>query len=205
MARTKSIHNRAELIEEAAVELFSRYGYERTSIEDIAKHLGIGKGSVYLEFRTKEEILMRVIEKYAVKIQAMMDERTENLTGSPLEGLKETFLLCALTVYDYVTRDIHTPEALLYTSLQLKPRFSAHYVRKRERVMKFLKRAAEAGEISKEKANEETAITFLMATSSIFPPYFNNYNESEKRITREELEASAKSLLNVFVNGLRNS
>lgn len=205
MARTKSIHNRAELIEEAAVELFSRYGYERTSIEDIAKHLGIGKGSVYLEFRTKEEILMRVIEKYAVKIQSMMDERTDNIEGSPLEALKETFHMCALMVYDYVTRDIHTPEALLYTSLQFKPRFSPFYVRKRQRVLKFLKRAAEAGEISLKKADEKTAITFLMAVSTIFPPYYNNYTESETRMTRAELDANAKSLLDMVVDGLRET
>ncbi|MCC6980819.1 MAG: TetR/AcrR family transcriptional regulator [Candidatus Melainabacteria bacterium] len=205
MARTKSIHNRAELIEEAAVELFSRYGYERTSIEDIAKHLGIGKGSVYLEFRTKEEILMRVVEKHALKIQAMMDERTENIKGSPLESLKDTFLMCALMVYDYVTRDFHTPEALLYTSLQFKPRFSAFYVKKRERVLKFLKRAAEAGEISPKKANEKTAITFLMGAASLFPPYFNNYTESEQRMTRDELEQNAKALLKILVNGLRET
>lgn len=204
MARTKSIHNRGELIEEAAVELFSRYGYERTSIEDIAKHLGIGKGSVYLEFRTKEDILMRVIERYAVKIQSMMDEKTENIKGSPLESLKETFHSCALMVYDYVTRDIHTPEALLYTSLQFKPRFTEFYIRKRERVLKFLKKAAEAGEISQKKANEKTAVTFLMAVSSIFPPYFNNYTESETRMTRAELDASAKQLLDMVVGGLRD-
>jgi len=205
MARTKSIHNRAELIEEAAVELFSRYGYERTSIEDIAKHLGIGKGSVYLEFRTKEEILMRVIEKYAVKIQSMMDERADNIKGSPLEALKETFQMCSLMVYDYVTRDIHTPEALLYTSLQFKQRFSPFYVRKREHVLKFLKQAAAAGEISHKKANDATAVTFLMAVSSIFPPYFNNYTESEKRMTRDELKASSKLLLGMVVDGLRAS
>ncbi len=205
MARTKSIHNRAELIEEAAVELFSRYGYERTSIEDIAKHLGIGKGSVYLEFRTKEEILMRVIEKYAVKIQSMMDERTDNIKGSPLEALKETFQMCSLMVYDYVTRDIHTPEALLYTSLQFKQRFSPFYVRKREHVLKFLKQAAAAGEINHKKANDATAVTFLMAVSSIFPPYFNNYTESEKRMTRDELKASSKLLLGMVVDGLRAS
>lgn len=205
MARTKSIHNRAELIEEAAVELFSHYGYERTSIEDIAKHLGIGKGSVYLEFRTKEEILMRVVEKYAIKIQSMMDERTEHIKGSPLECLKETFHICALMVYDYVTRDIHTPEALLYTSLQFKPRFTAFYVRKRERVLKFLKSAAEAGEISHSKVNDQTAITFLMAISSIFPPYFNNYTESETRMTREELDVGAKALLDMVVDGLRET
>jgi AcrR family transcriptional regulator len=205
MARTKAIPNRAELIVEAAVELFARYGYERTSIDDIAKHLGIGKGSVYLDFRTKEEILMAIIEGHATKIQALMDEKVANIKGSPLECLKGMFQTCALTVYDNVTRDIHTPEALLHTSLQFKPRFTPFYVRKRERVLKVLKLAAEAGEIPSNKANEDTAIAVLMAVSSLFPPYLNNYTESDVRITRDELERKAKILLDIVVAGLKAS
>lgn len=205
MARTKAIPNRAELILEAAVELFSRYGYERTSIDDIAKHLGIGKGSVYLEFRTKEDILMRIIECYAKRIQAMMDERVENLQGSPLECLQDMFETCSTTVFDYVTRDIHTPEALLHTSLQCKARFAPFYVQKRDRVLKILKLAAEAGEIPKSRATEETAVAFLMAISSLFPPYFNNYTETEARMTREELQKRAKTVLDIVIAGLRHS
>lgn len=205
MARTKAIHNRAELIVETAIELFSRYGYERTSIEDIAKHLGIGKGSIYLEFRTKEEILMKIIECHALRIQAAMDERMENLEGSPLDCLRQMFECCVLTVHDNVTRDIHTPEALLHTSLQFKPRFKPFYVRKRERVMKILNMAVEAGEIPKEKATEETAIAFLMMMSSLFPPYFNNYTETEARITRDELQQRAKIILDIAIAGLKES
>lgn len=203
MARTKSIPDRAEKIVEAAIELFSRYGYERTSIEDIARHLGIGKGSVYLDFRTKEDILMRIIETHAMRIQESLDQRMQNLEGSPLECLRDMFAMCAITVYDNVTRDIHTPETLLHTSLQFKPRFAHFYVRKRERVLKLLKLAAEAGEIEPEKACEENAIAFLMAISSLFPPYFNNYTESDGQITRAELEKRAKQVLDLVVSGLR--
>lgn len=203
MARTKSIPDRAEKIVEAAMELFSRYGYERTSIEDIAKHLSIGKGSVYLDFRTKEEILMRIIEMHAMKIQKAMDDRMENVEGSPLDCLRDMFTSCTMQVYDNVTRDIHTPEALLHTSLQFKPRFTQFYARKRERVLKMLKLAAEAGEISPEKATEDTAIAFLMAISSLFPPYFNNYTESDAQITRDELQRRSEMVLGIVVAGLR--
>lgn len=205
MARTKAIPNRAELILEAAIELFSRYGYERTSIDDIAKHLGIGKGSVYLEFRTKEDILMRIIECYATRIQAMMDERVENIEGSPLQCLRDMFETCSTLVFDHVTRDIHTPEALLHTSLQCKARFGPFYVRKRDRVLKVLKLAAEAGEIPKSRATEETAVAFLMAISSLFPPYLNNYTETEARMTREELQKRAKTVLDIVIAGLKHT
>lgn len=204
MARTKSLENRAELIIEAAMTLFSRYGYERTSIEDIAKHLNIGKGSVYLEFKTKEEILMRIIEQHATTIQGMMSERIEKIKGSPLNALKELFHDCSLVVYDTITRDIHTPEALLHTSIQMKPKFKDFFIRKRKLVLSILKKAAEAKEIPQSRATEETAVIFLMTVAPLFPPYANNYDENENRITREELDHRAKKVLQMVVDGLRN-
>jgi AcrR family transcriptional regulator len=204
MARTKSNPNRADLIMEAAMELFSRYGYERTSIEDISKHLGIGKGSIYLEFRTKEDILLQIIERFATSIQSMMDEEVENCEGSPLATLKNIFVTSALAVYDRVSRDIHTPEGLLHTSMTLKARFRPFFVRKRERITKLLRMAAKAGEISEDIANEDTAVTLLMAVSSIYPPYYNNYTESEQRITREELESRAEQITTIVVEGLKS-
>lgn len=204
MARTKSLANRAELIVEAAIALFSRYGYERTSIEDIAKHLGIGKGSVYLEFKTKEDILMKIIEQHAIAVQALLQERIDNIKGSPLNALKELFQDCSLMVYDHVSRDIHTPEALLHTSLQVKSRFSEFFVRKRKMVLAVLKKAADAGEIPQSKATEEMAIVFLMTVAPLFPPYANNYTESNERITRDELKLRSKQVLELVVNGLKN-
>ena len=41
---------RAGRILDAAAELLLRWGYKRVSIEEIARHAGIGKGTVYLHF-----------------------------------------------------------------------------------------------------------------------------------------------------------
>ena len=41
---------------EAAVRLFSEKGFEKTSIEQLARAAGIGKGTVYSYFQTKTEI-----------------------------------------------------------------------------------------------------------------------------------------------------
>lgn len=203
MARTKSLPNRAELIVEAARELFSRYGYERTSIEDIAKHLNIGKGSVYLDFRTKEDILMRILEGYAQRISAATDELAQHTTRSPLAILQDIFETSILMVYEYVTKDIHTPEALLHTSAQAKIRFAEYFVRKRKNVTNLLIRAAEAGEIESSKANEDTALALLMGTSSLYPPYLDNFSESKERITKDALEKRTKILVSILIAGLR--
>lgn len=43
---------------ESAVQLFAKKGFEKTSIEDIAKMAGIGKATVYTYFSAKDEIFL---------------------------------------------------------------------------------------------------------------------------------------------------
>jgi AcrR family transcriptional regulator len=47
---------RREAILAAAYAQFTRYGYRRTSMEDIARELGLSRASLYREFANKEEI-----------------------------------------------------------------------------------------------------------------------------------------------------
>ncbi len=57
--------HKKEIIIHAAVKVFGRTGLERGKIADVAKEAGIGKGTVYEYFRSKEEIF-RAIEKYYI-------------------------------------------------------------------------------------------------------------------------------------------
>jgi AcrR family transcriptional regulator len=45
-----------ERIFDAATTLFARYGYKRTSMEDIAQEADLSRAALYLQFRNKEEI-----------------------------------------------------------------------------------------------------------------------------------------------------
>ncbi len=50
---------------DAAVEVFGSKGYHGATIDDIVALSGVGKGSVYRNFRSKEELLSRLLsEKY---------------------------------------------------------------------------------------------------------------------------------------------
>lgn len=46
-----------QAIMQAAMTLFSEKGFEKTSIEELAKAAGIGKGTIYGYFQTKSDIL----------------------------------------------------------------------------------------------------------------------------------------------------
>ncbi len=47
---------------ESAQRLFSRRGYERTSLSDIAKYAGVTRGAIYWHFENKEELLVGLID-----------------------------------------------------------------------------------------------------------------------------------------------
>ncbi|HEY8208380.1 MAG TPA: helix-turn-helix domain-containing protein, partial [Myxococcaceae bacterium] len=62
-----------ELLMEAAKRCFLLHGYRRTSIDDVAQEAGVAKGTVYLYFRSKEEIFREVsaavIHKYLTEAE----------------------------------------------------------------------------------------------------------------------------------------
>ncbi|MBW7476581.1 TetR/AcrR family transcriptional regulator [Paenibacillus oenotherae] len=48
------------LIVQAAQELFSKYGFKKTTVDEIAQNVGIAKGTIYLYFKNKEQLLIRI-------------------------------------------------------------------------------------------------------------------------------------------------
>lgn len=57
----------------AATETFARFGFKKTSIDDIARRAGIGKGTVYLHFESKEELFGAIVLRVAVKAIANLE------------------------------------------------------------------------------------------------------------------------------------
>ncbi|MEK5230943.1 helix-turn-helix domain-containing protein [Lysinibacillus sp. FSL K6-0232] len=53
-----------QLIMEKALELFSEQGFEATSVQQITERCGISKGAFYLSFKTKDELMMSMVDYY---------------------------------------------------------------------------------------------------------------------------------------------
>lgn len=75
---------RREEILEAAVLVFARKGFAASRIEDVAAEAGIAKGSVYLYFDSRNELLSGVFDSYAARSAAVLSGLGE---GSGLEQL----------------------------------------------------------------------------------------------------------------------
>jgi AcrR family transcriptional regulator len=75
---------RAERILDAAAELVLRWGYKRVTIDEVAKLAGIGKGTVYLHFRTREALFIAVLLRDSLDLAG---EFVEAIREDPAEML----------------------------------------------------------------------------------------------------------------------
>ncbi|MGE8005463.1 TetR/AcrR family transcriptional regulator [Lysinibacillus sp. NPDC093216] len=78
MARNKYPEQTLEQILTVSTVLFKEKGYEKTSIQDIIDKLGMSKGAIYHHFRSKEEILLAVMEKQFSYATQMFDNLINN-------------------------------------------------------------------------------------------------------------------------------
>lgn len=65
---------RAEIVRHAA-DVFSRYGYNATKMQDIASAADIGKGTIYEYVRTKEELFLAVYDAWMSEYEALIRDR----------------------------------------------------------------------------------------------------------------------------------
>jgi AcrR family transcriptional regulator len=84
---------RERLILEAAEELLAEKGYHEMSIDEIAARVGVSKGTVYLHFPSKEELVLAYLGR---SMRRFMQEATDalNTSASPsakLRALMELF------------------------------------------------------------------------------------------------------------------
>ena len=73
MRITKEPEVRKQEIVDTALKLFGEKGYEKTSIADIAKAIGVAQGLCYRYFPSKEALFDSAIEQYAGVLVAQME------------------------------------------------------------------------------------------------------------------------------------
>jgi AcrR family transcriptional regulator len=71
---------RATRILDVTAELLLRHGYRRVTIDDIAHHADIGKGTVYLHWKTRDELFRAVFEREGLQA---LEELIQTLLHDP--------------------------------------------------------------------------------------------------------------------------
>jgi len=80
-----------DAILKAAQEIFSKYGYKKTTLDDIARYIGKGKSALYYYYKNKEEIFEAVL---AYEVTQLRDELFNELDAAknPQDKLRRYIL-----------------------------------------------------------------------------------------------------------------
>jgi AcrR family transcriptional regulator len=82
-------HERADRILDTARDLLLAWGYRRVTIDELARRAGVGKGTIYLHWRSREEVFQAVSAREAA---AMADAIVDAVRSDPAEVALHRYL-----------------------------------------------------------------------------------------------------------------
>lgn len=80
---------RERRIMEVASRHFAKFGYKKTVVDEIVREVGIAKGTFYLHFKSKKELLSRVIGAIQAETQEQFQQLMQKTAGQPAEQVRE--------------------------------------------------------------------------------------------------------------------
>lgn len=109
--------SKRQLIMDTAIELFAEKGYEATSIQEITKHCGISKGAFYLDFKSKDELILAIIDY----IISNFGTKIDRVVNSAVDGEHKLFLYYS-SIFEFVNS--HRSFALIFSQSKSTKRVS---------------------------------------------------------------------------------
>lgn len=193
--QTKEIR---DAILDATDKLLARYGYKKMTIDDLAAEVGIGKGSVYLHFRSKEDIALshvdRIIDRLCNRLEAIARENIK-----PDEKLRRMTIERVSYRFDSVQ---HYSESINELLSSLRSKLLAHRQEHHKREAQIFASVIKTGQKEKVFAGSdplETANVFVTATNALLP-----FGLSASELGRRtEVEAKALNVANLLLKGVR--
>jgi AcrR family transcriptional regulator len=178
--RADAQRNRERILEEAKKQ-FTRSG-ANASLEEIAKKAGVGPGTLYRHFPTREELLMAVYRSEMEKLAAA--ERTFADSLPPVEALRAWLLLFVDAV---AAKQLIAP-ALNTLIGDPKKVFEASYAQMHEALRALVKRAIKSGDIRKD-LDPIDLLRALVGVANV--------------ATSPDWQQSARRLVDILVTGSR--
>lgn len=117
----KEAEERRNEILDAADELFRQKGFDGTSTDEILKKVGIARGTLYYHFKSKEDIMNALIERYTVLLLEAAQAVASDTSIPVHERIIRAVMALNISSVDgqEVMEHIHKPQnALMHQKIQ---------------------------------------------------------------------------------------
>lgn len=185
------------LILAAADRLLARYGYRKMTMDDLAREVGIGKGTIYLHFSSKQDVVLSHIDH----IVAQLEQRLKTIARSKTtvaERLTKMLVERVLFRFDRVQHYTESLDDLLADVRDgLLRRRKRHFKQEAQALATVLNEGRAAGSFAVEDPLA-TAHTLLLATNALLP-----YSLSVSDLgARSDIQYKTQQLARLLIYGL---
>lgn len=187
-----------EAILDATDLLLARYGYKKMSIQDLADEVGIGKGTIYLHFTSKEEIALSQIDRM---IERLKQQLSDIASGKGTASAKLTKML--------VLRVVYRCQSVHHYSYGINDLLAQLRTQLLERRRRYFEEEAMllAGVVAEGQSNGEFAAgnelvlarALVTATNSLLPYSLSAYELGDLKT----IERETKTVADLLIRGLK--
>jgi AcrR family transcriptional regulator len=182
---------------DAADRLLARYGYRKMTMDDLAAEAGVGRRTIYLYFKSKEEVALATIDRTIDLLLAELRQVARS-EGSPADRVRRMLIRRILFLFDREQSMAHTLDDV-YAAL--RPQYKAHrerYIRGEVEIFaEVLRSGRDLGQL---EADDPEAVgnALVIATSSLTP-----FSLSVRELgTRDDVEQKIGRIADLLVYGL---
>jgi AcrR family transcriptional regulator len=186
-----------DAILDATDRMLSERGYKKMTIDELAAEVGIGKGSVYLHFDSKEEIALSHIDSIIERLMRKLEilGRSDQPCDKRLSEMLAQRVLYRFDSVQHYRQSID--ELLSVVRKKLLERRRQYFDREAQIFMRVIEEGQESGVFAAGNA-QDAANNLILATNSLLP-----YSLSAVELgNRKELEKRIKGLADLMLKGL---
>jgi AcrR family transcriptional regulator len=167
-SRGPADHTVREQIVDAAGEHFSRYGYAKTTVSDLAKSIGFSKAYIYKFFDSKEAIGEAICSKTLTGIVATVEAAVAG-ASTPTERFRQMFKVLVATSVALFFNDRKLYDIAAHAGGEQWPSCRVYRERIRQMLTEIVREGRESGEFERKTPLDET----VQAIDLVVQPYVN--------------------------------
>jgi len=168
-------HNVRDQIVDAAMQHFAHYGYEKTTVSDLARAIGFSKAYIYKFFESKQAIGEVICSTRLAMIMQRTEAAIADAPGAS-EQLRRLFRTLSITGTELFFHERKLYDIAAVASRDRWPSAIAHEERLLNLIQQILRRGRESGEFERKTPTDEAAEAIYRVIKPYASPVLLQYS-----------------------------